>query len=142
MCRPKPGGHLAEFRQYGEQSSPKPILLVDDNEQLRQIMARALDNAGYIVLQATDGAEALDVLAVGPQIQLLITDIAMPGMNGIELASHCMAASHVPVLFISGNPQESSELPGPILHKPFTPETLVDTVKRLLAIMGPYVNPM
>ena len=133
---------MAEFRQYGEQSSPKPILLVDDNEQLRQIMARALDEAGYIVLQATDGPEALDVLAVGPQIQLLITDIAMPRMNGVQLASHFMAASHVPVLFISGNPHEPAELPGPILQKPFTPETLVDTVKRILAIMGPFVNPM
>jgi hypothetical protein len=53
-----------------------------------------------------------------------------------------MAALHLPVLFISGNPLESAELPGPILQKPFTPETLVDTVKRILAIMGPYANPM
>jgi CheY-like chemotaxis protein len=133
---------VTEFRQYGEQSSPKPILLVDDNEQLREIMARALDEAGYIVLQATDGPEALDVLAVGPQIQLLITDIAMPRMNGVQLASHFMAASHVPVLFISGNPHEPAELPGPILQKPFTPEILVATVKRLLAIMGLHANPM
>ena len=138
----KPEGHLTEFRQYGEQSSPKPILLVDDNEHLRQIMARALDEAGYMVLQATDGPEALDVLAVGPQIQLLITDIAMPRMNGVQLASHFMAASHVPVLFISGNPHEPAELPGPILQKPFTPETLVATVKRLLTIMGLHANPM
>lgn len=132
---------MIEVRQYGEQSSPKPILLVDDNDQLRQIMARALDDAGYIVLQAKDGPEALDVLAVGPQIQLLITDIAMPGMTGIEVASHFMAGANVPVLFISGYAQEPAELPGPILPKPFTPETLVDTVKRLLAIMGPYANP-
>lgn len=127
---------MAEFRQYGEQSSPKPILLVDDNDQLRQVMARALDAAGYIVLQAKDGSEALDVLSVGPQIQLLITDITMPGMTGIELASHFMAGSNAPpVLFISGYPQGLAELPGPFLQKPFTPETLVDTVKRLSAII-------
>jgi CheY-like chemotaxis protein len=133
---------LIEFRQYGEQSSPKPILLVDDNDQLRQIMARALDDAGYIVLQAKDGAEALDILATGPQIQLLITDIAMPGMTGIEVASHFMAGASVPVLFISGYAHQSSELPGPILQKPFTAETLVDTVKRLLAMLDPHDNPI
>ena len=133
---------MAEFGQSGEQSSPKPILLVDDNEELRQIMARALDDAGYIVLQARDGAEALEILAVGLQIQLLITDIAMPGMTGVEVASHFMAAANVPVLFISGYVQEPADLPGPILEKPFTPDTLVDTVKRLLAITGPYANPL
>jgi CheY-like chemotaxis protein len=133
---------LVDFRQYGEQSSPKPILLVDDNYHLRQIMARALDAAGYIVLQARDGSEALDILASGPQIQLLITDIAMPGIPGTEVASHFMARAGVPVLFISGFGQEAAELPGPFLQKPFTTQALVDTVKRLLAITGPYANPI
>jgi CheY-like chemotaxis protein len=126
---------LAKSGQYSEQSSPKPILLVDDNDELRQLMARALDDAGYIVLEARNGREALDVLAEGPQVQLLITDIAMPGMSGIEVASRFMSGSSLPVLFISGYAQEPAELPGPLLAKPFTPDTLVDTVKRLLAVM-------
>ena len=132
---------MSQFGLSGEQSSPKPILLVDDNDQVRELLARA-EEAGYIVLQARDGAEALDVLRDGPQVQLLITDILMPGITGVEVASHFMAAASVPVLFISGYARELSDIPGPILEKPFTPEALVDTVKQLLAVLGPHVNPI
>jgi two-component system, cell cycle sensor histidine kinase and response regulator CckA len=133
---------LSPFGLSGEQSSPKPILLVDDNDEVRELLARALEEAGYIVLQARDGAEALEVLADGPQVQLLITDILMPGMTGVEVASHFMAAASVPVLFISGYARELPDIPGPILEKPFTPDALVETVKQLLAVLGPQAHPI
>jgi CheY-like chemotaxis protein len=124
------------FRPLDEQSSPKPILLVDDQEEVRLLMSRVLRDAGYSVLEARDGTEALDVLAEGIQIQLLITDIQMPGLNGVELAR--LAPAGVPVLFVSGYSQPAAELPGPLLAKPFTAKVLVDTVKRLAAktLMG------
>jgi CheY-like chemotaxis protein len=126
------------FGQFDEQSSPKPILLVDDNDEVRRLMSRALENAGYSVLGARDGAEALQLLAEGVQVQLLITDIQMPGLSGLDLVKGFRAASSAPVLFISGYARGATELPAPLLEKPFTPAVLVETVKRLLAttLMG------
>jgi CheY-like chemotaxis protein len=132
---------MTAFGQSAEQSSPKPILIVDDNDQVRYLMARALKDAGYTVLEASDGPSALDLLAEGFEIQLLVTDILMPGLSGLEVASHVMAAFQVPVLFVSAHAQQSAEIPGPILWKPFTSAMLVDTVKRLLAVTGSPAKP-
>jgi CheY-like chemotaxis protein len=121
------------FGQFDEQSSPKPILVVDDNDELRFLMSRALEGAGYTVFEARDGTEAVELLAERIQIQLLITDLQMPGLSGLELVKRFRADSSAPVLFITGYALDASELPGPMLEKPFTPALLVETVKRLLA---------
>ena len=124
-----------------EQPSPKTILLVDDNEQVRFLMARVLSENGYRVVQANDGAAALRVLArTEPEIQLLITDVVMPDMTGFQLASHIIAACNVPVLFVSAFELTGGDIPGPVLQKPFTSTVLVDTVRRLLALTGPSVK--
>lgn len=126
------------FGQFDEQSSPKPILVVDDNDELRFLMSRALEAAGYTVFEARDGTEAVELLAERIQIQLLITDVQMPGLSGLELVKRFRADSGAPVLFITGLTLDATELPGPMLAKPFTPARLVETVKRLLAttLMG------
>jgi len=126
------------FGQFDEQSSPKPILVVDDNDELRYLMSRALEQAGYVVFEARNGTEALALLAERVQIQLLITDVQMPGLSGLELFKRFRDDSSAPALFISGYALQASDLPGPLLEKPFTPALLVETVKRLLAptLMG------
>ena len=120
--------------------TPKTILLVEDNEAVRQLLRRVLSADGYQVVEAGDGRQALGILAQDTRIDLLLTDVVMPGPTGFEVASHFIAARNVPVLFISGYAQERPDIPGPILQKPFTPSALLDTVRRLLEISNPTVS--
>jgi CheY-like chemotaxis protein len=123
-----------------DQLTPKTILLVEDNEPVRKLLTRVLASDGYQVIEAKDGTLALEVLARGTPVELLLTDIVMPGPTGFEVASHFIAARNVPVLFISGYAQDRTDIPGPILQKPFTPSILLDTVRRLLEISNPSVS--
>jgi CheY-like chemotaxis protein/DNA-binding Xre family transcriptional regulator len=120
-----------------EQSSRITILLVDDNEEVRSLMARILREGGYHVVEANDAAAALDVIALGTQVELLVTDVLMHGLSGFDLASHVIAACNVPVLFVSTFTLTGDDIQGPVLQKPFTPSVLLDTVRGLLALADP-----
>jgi CheY-like chemotaxis protein len=69
-----------------------------------------------------------------PELHLLVTDVVMPGLNGFDLASHTVAACNVPVLFVSAYAHSGTDIPGPLLQKPFTSERLLGLVARLLAV--------
>jgi CheY-like chemotaxis protein len=98
------------------------------------MMARVLMQEGYDVLQASDGLAALKLLSSGADVQLVVTDIVMPRMDGLELAAALAAASNpIPILFTSGFSKPPSEVPGPLLKKPFGSEILSAEVRRLLA---------
>lgn len=120
-----------------EQSSQITTLLVDDNEEVRSLMARILRKGGYHVVEAKDAAAALDVIALGTQVELLVTDVLMPGLSGFDLASQVIAACNVPVLFVSTFPLSGDDIPGPVLQKPFTASVLLDSVRGLLALTDP-----
>jgi CheY-like chemotaxis protein len=110
------------------------VLVVEDHEQLRLMVARTLAAAGFKVLQASDGRAALELFSNGAKIQVVVTDVVMPSMDGVELAAALAAASiPVPILFMSGYTRDYSRLPGPLLKKPFKVETLIAEVRRLLA---------
>src|SRR6476659_6665387 len=110
------------------------ILVVDDIESVRRFTRRVLEEEGYQVWEAGDGVEALGWLLRGV-VDLVVTDIRMPVMDGWELAAHVRAMNpSPPILFISGydahvGPQN---LPGPVLAKPFRPDQLAASVRRLL----------
>jgi two-component system cell cycle response regulator CpdR len=118
-------------------SAPKPcatVLVVDDDDTLRLILARALADAGYPVLTAGDGAEALGLATtLDGQLALVITDIQMPVMDGLTLAEN-LAHFRVPppVLLISGF-AGGHEIPGPCLTKPFQPSALLDAVAHIVS---------
>ena len=120
-----------------EQSSRITILLVDDNAEVRSLMARILREDGYHVVEAADGAAALDVIALATRVDLLVTDVVMPGLSGFDLASHVIADWNVPVLFVSAFPLSGDDISGPVLQKPFAPSGLLDTVRGLLALTNP-----
>jgi two-component system cell cycle sensor histidine kinase/response regulator CckA len=83
------------------------ILLVEDEDMVRSVAERALSRQGYKVLTANDGEEALEVLARGEQIDLMISDVVMPNMDGptmVRLARE--ARPDIPVLFMSGYAEE------------------------------------
>ncbi len=116
------------------------ILLVEDEDKVRDVLRRILEARGYRVLAAGSGAEAADLAAhfVGP-IDLLLTDLTMPGLKGTEIASRlAMARPELRVLYMSGF--RDGGLPTgagspPCLQKPFSAEVLARAVRA--AIAGP-----
>jgi len=116
------------------------ILLVEDEEELRRLAVRELDRRGYAVVVASAGAEALEVAhSLDGRIDLLVTDVVMPGMSGIELAAKVNELwPLLPVLFVSGHLDEGSVGRNPmaddadLLAKPFTPDQLGHRVRQAL----------
>ncbi|MBZ5583318.1 MAG: response regulator [Acidobacteriia bacterium] len=112
------------------------ILLVDDERSVRQFARTVLERTGYEVRDAASAEEALRMVRSEPSPQLLLTDIVMPGQNGIWLAAqfHRLHPA-TPVLFISGYSQNyQDELSGSVcLRKPFTPAELVAAVSDIIS---------
>jgi hypothetical protein len=117
----------------------RPVLVVDDDRGVRRLTARMLRHEGYEVLEAESAAEALHVLESGLEVGLVVTDIVMPGMHGLDLADRVLARARSPrVVLMTGHAAELSgqleqrSLQLPILLKPFTSEQLLGTVRSAL----------
>jgi len=116
------------------------VLLVEDEEGVRRLIARGLEQHGYQVLAAADGAAALRLEAAHPApIHLLITDVLMPGMTGRQLADAIKARrAAIKVLFVSGYTDDEVLRHGVVIgtdaffHKPFTPLGLLTKVREVL----------
>jgi PAS domain S-box-containing protein len=113
------------------------VLLVEDNDSLRVLTCRLLEHEGYEVLTARTGADALRLLEVhAAAVDLLVSDIVMPGMRGPELAARLRVANpELPVLFISGYSDQPPDRDVPdaaFLCKPFKHQALLDAVAGLL----------
>jgi CheY-like chemotaxis protein len=112
------------------------VLVVEDEPGLRRLVAEILRRRGHRVRVAEHGVAALEQLESGLKPALVVTDVVMPRMGGRELASQMAARGwSIPVLFMSGY-QAGEELPNDDTHrfigKPFTPDTLVQAVRRAL----------
>jgi CheY-like chemotaxis protein len=109
------------------------ILVVDDQEIVRDVIRLALEGAGHTVLEAGSPGEALDIVrAGGGEIGLLVTDVVMPEMDAFELAHRVTCElPGVRVLYTSGYTDAAAE--GPFIQKPFTPSQLVEKVDAVLA---------
>jgi len=118
------------------ESAPIRILLAEDEEAMRTYLARALENAGYAVVAVDRGTEALPLLEA-EHFDLLLSDIVMPEMDGIELAQRCNGMSPATkVMFITGfaavTRKASREQPrAKVLSKPFHLKDLVMEVDRV-----------
>lgn len=116
------------------------ILVVEDEDPVRTVTARILENAGYQVLQAANGPEALNMIRTGPdQLDLLLTDVLMPGMSGVELADEvASAAPGLRVLFMSAyaesmaGSRDAGLGRAPLVQKPFDRPTLLTQVRQVL----------
>jgi two-component system cell cycle sensor histidine kinase/response regulator CckA len=115
-------------------SSESIVLVVDDEPLVRRFMARALSGAGYQVLEAPSGTEAVAMLSADPAgIQLVVSDIAMPEMSGLELAAVVRERwPTILLLLVSGQGQPPVEYRGSFLPKPFAPDSLVAAVVSLM----------
>jgi two-component system, cell cycle sensor histidine kinase and response regulator CckA len=118
------------------------VLVVDDEQMVRRLAARILLGEGYHVLEAAGGEEAIRVLQRASQrIQLVVTDVSMPGIGGRQLGETIFQCwPRVRVLFMSGFPAhrmvERGELDpaSPFLQKPFNRDQLTRKVKDVLSI--------
>lgn len=115
------------------------LLVVDDELEVLLLVVRQLESAGYDVLAARNASEALHLLATHGPVDLLVTDVVMPGMNGIELAGAVrLRAPEVKVLFVSGHLDDDSTAPGSLpghaalVTKPFGHDELARAVRTLL----------
>ena len=116
------------------------ILLVEDEDNIREPAKEVLESRGYTVLAARDAAEAMDLSRQwAGQLDILVTDVVMPGMNGSQLAAAlCEEKPSVRVLYISGYPEEAVARHGVLepgrsfLQKPFPPGVLLRKVREVL----------
>jgi PAS domain S-box-containing protein len=125
------------------------ILLAEDEPAVRVVVARTLRSSGYQVLEAGDGAEGVAVAQAhaGP-IDLLLTDVVMPGMSGRQLAAQLVGMRpEMRVLYMSGHTNDpvldaaASKLSVSLLSKPFTPERLEEAVREALQQTKPALLP-
>ncbi|WP_189172334.1 PAS domain S-box protein [Pilimelia anulata] len=115
------------------------ILVVEDEAALAAVLTRMLENSNYQVIPASNGTEALDIVRSAHTIDLLVTDVVMPGMQGPELATACRRIRPtMPVIYMSGYAKslltEQGTLPPGVqlISKPFTQPDFLNTVKAAL----------
>jgi CheY-like chemotaxis protein len=131
---------LTPFVRRDDSPASGTVLLVEDEDGVRRALQRMLFAEGYTVLTATNGAEALDLFtARGNEVELLITDLVMPEMDGRELARQCCALNDkLKVIFVSGYTRDSLlsrqtfDAGTEFIEKPFTSDVLLETIARVL----------
>ena len=115
------------------------ILTVDDSKSIRQMVSFTLQQAGYQVLEAGDGKEAMTLL--NPQVKLVLSDLNMPNMDGIDLIKEIRRTpglKFLPVIMLTTESQDSRKQEGRAagatgwIVKPFNPEQLLAVVKKVL----------
>jgi two-component system cell cycle sensor histidine kinase/response regulator CckA len=125
-------------------ASQATLLLVEDTESVRSLMARVLAQQGYQVLTAASGAEALALVEQRQQpVDLLVSDVLMPRMSGQQLAEQLLVRwPGMPILFLSGCPVSEHQTLPPgcrygFLQKPFTPQLLLQEIHQILSRQPP-----
>lgn len=118
----------------------KTIMVVDDSASLRQVVAIALRGAGYDILEASDGKDALSKLS-GQKINLIVSDVNMPNMDGITMVREIKkipAYKFTPVIMLTTESQESKMMEGKAagvkawVIKPFKPDQMLNAVSKLV----------
>lgn len=119
----------------------KTILIVDDSESIREVVSFTLENAGYNVLVGVDGEDALKFLDGSHEIDLLITDLYMPKMDGIELIKAVRKDEkfkRIPILFLTTESQRDKKMEAKQagatgwIIKPFVPAKLLSALNKVL----------
>jgi CheY-like chemotaxis protein len=119
------------------------VLVVEDNEQMRRVLVKQLNELGYRVVEAPDAPRALELLGAG-EVDLLFTDIVMPGeLNGAALAKEARRiVPRIKVLFTSGFPESRAGAGGwlgandKLLNKPYRKDELARALRQVLDAPG------
>ena len=116
---------------------PQRILVVDDEPHIREVICFALDKAGFSTTTARNGSEAMMALGRGG-VDLMVLDIGMPEMDGLDVCRQVRKSSDLPILFLSARDEEIDRVLGleiggdDYVTKPFSPRELVARVKAIL----------
>ena len=114
------------------------ILVVDDESRMRKLVKDFLEREGYVVLEAGDGMEAMEIFYEEKDIALVILDVMMPRMDGWQACREIRQSSQVPIIMLTARAEESDELQGfnlgvdEYISKPFSPKILVARVEAVL----------
>ena len=131
---------IPALKQEAENNGTETVLLVEDEESVRELVQVTLSARGYKVLEAANGEAGLRIAAgVEGPIDILVTDVMMPGMGGRELAKRlCIMRPEMCVLYLSGYAEDAVASPGGLgpgtafLQKPFTLQSLAKKVREVL----------
>ncbi len=139
---------ISELEKIMNQSfspSPAHIMIVDDNKMMRSFLNSFLTKKGYRVSTAVDGIQALNQLRKGNYPDLIITDIRMPGLDGMEFLDRLKASpllGEIPVIILSGQDSSESRITClekgavDVLTKPFNPMELDLRLKRHMRVLA------
>ena len=114
------------------------ILVVDDESRMRKLVKDFLEREGHIIIEASDGMEAMDVFYDNKDIALIILDVMMPRMDGWQVCREVRTVSQVPIIMLTARGEERDELQGfelgvdEYISKPFSPKILVARVNAIL----------
>ena len=114
------------------------ILIVDDESRMRKLVKDFLGREGYLVREAGDGMEALEIFYEEKDISLIILDVMMPRMDGWQTCREIRQSSQVPIIMLTARSEEHDELQGfelgvdEYISKPFSPKILVARVEAIL----------
>lgn len=118
------------------------ILVVDDEARMRKLVKDFLTKSGYIVIEAEDGSQAIDIFFEQKDIALVILDIMMPKLDGWQTCREIRQYSQVPIIMLTAKSDERDELQGfqlgvdEYISKPFSPKILVARVEAILRRAG------
>jgi len=119
----------------------RTILIVDDSSSLRMVVRLALANAGYDVLEAADGQQGLIQLEKAAKVNLIVSDVNMPNMDGITFVTQVKTHArhkYIPVIMLTTEGQDAKKEQGRAagarawIVKPFNPPQLLDAVSKLI----------
>jgi DNA-binding NtrC family response regulator len=120
------------------EENPFTVLLAEDEPMLRRVVHETLRRAGFLVIDASDGTAGLEILRSDSPIDVLLTDIKMPGLNGYQLAEAALSLRPaMRVMLMTGYadevmPDAIREASIPILRKPFNFDSLASTVRQVI----------
>lgn len=114
------------------------ILVVDDESRMRKLVRDFLEREGFLVLEAEDGLQAMEIFYENKDISLLILDVMMPKMDGWQVCREVRQTSKIPIIMLTARSEERDELQGfelgvdEYISKPFSPKILVARVEAIL----------
>ena len=117
------------------------ILVVDDEETIREVVRRYLEREGFSVQEAADGYEALDAIRINSP-DLIVLDLMLPGIDGLSLTQHIRQDRHIPIIMLTAKGEASDRIRGldmgadDYIAKPFSPQEVVSRIRAVLRRSG------
>jgi DNA-binding response OmpR family regulator len=122
-------------------NTKQTILVVDDEETIREVVGRYLEREGFKVVEAADGFKALDAIR-SAKIDLIILDLMLPGIDGLSLTQHIRQDKYIPIIMLTAKGEANDRIRGldmgadDYMAKPFSPQEVVSRVRAVLRRSG------